>query len=142
MKRLVICFLLVFTGIASSCSERAVSEVFNFDTEAPEGMISLSAEAAEEYFFFDSGKIVSSVIFISEDAMCANEIVIIKAVDESAAEEIETYLENRIESQKRSFCDYLPVEYEKLNGVEVTVKGVYCYYSVGVDISRFFVDIT
>ncbi len=59
------------------------------------------------------------------NGISAQEVVLVKAVDEKNAEEIEEKLENRLENRKAEFENYLPDQYDILTECEVEQDGVY-----------------
>lgn len=59
------------------------------------------------------------------NGISAQEIVLVKAADETCAELIEEKLENRLENRKAEFESYLPDQYDILTQCEVEQDGVY-----------------
>lgn len=59
------------------------------------------------------------------NGISAQEIVLVKAVNESSAEAIEEKLENRLENRMAEFKDYLPEQYDILTECDVEQEGVY-----------------
>lgn len=55
----------------------------------------------------------------------ADELVLVKAVDEDSAEEIESLLQQRLENRKSEFQTYIPEEYEVLCQGSVQRDGKY-----------------
>lgn len=131
---LLIC-LFVLSGCSAGLTE---TKVIKLDVEELDGFIRLTPEAATEYFFFDPADIRQCRIFISEDGMCADEAVIIEAVDAAALERLVKCLDERLESQRLSFKGYAPEEYKKLENVKVSTRGLYCFYFVGNVTSSMF----
>ena len=59
------------------------------------------------------------------NGISAQEIVLVKAVDEKNAEQVEEKLENRLENRKAEFENYLPDQYDILTECEVEQDDVY-----------------
>ena len=59
------------------------------------------------------------------NGISAQEIVLVKAVDEDSAETVQEKLDDRLESRAAQAKDYLPEEYEIIQACETTRHGVY-----------------
>jgi hypothetical protein len=59
------------------------------------------------------------------NGISAQEIVLVKAVDEKSAELVEEKLENRLENRMAEFQNYLPEQYDILTECDVEREGVY-----------------
>lgn len=62
------------------------------------------------------------------DVALADELVIIKAVDESKIPAIEAGAQKRLASQKISFQDYIPEQFKRLDDAQVVVNNNYVLY--------------
>lgn len=78
-------------------------------------------------------KIKAMKIYVSSSGGTAEEIAAFEANDEEAAKEIETKLNERVETQKASFKNYVPEELKRLENAFVIRKGNYVYLSVSGD---------
>lgn len=78
-------------------------------------------------------KIKAMKIYVSSSGSTAEEIAAFEANDEEAAKEIETKLNERVETQKASFKNYVPEELKRLENAFVIRKGNYVYLSVSAD---------
>jgi hypothetical protein len=78
-------------------------------------------------------KIKAMKIYVSSSGGTAEEIAAFEANDEEAAKEIETKLNERVETQKASFKNYVPEELKRLENAFVIRKGNYVYLSVSAD---------
>jgi len=78
-------------------------------------------------------KIKAMKIYVSSSGGTAEEIAAFEANDEEAAKEIETKLNERVETQKASFKNYVPEELKRLENALVIRKGNYVYLSVSGD---------
>ena len=61
----------------------------------------------------------------SSMGLTAEEIVLVKAADEVAAQETEAHLKDRLEARKSEFKDYLPDQYDILTKCRVERDGLY-----------------
>lgn len=61
----------------------------------------------------------------SSIGLTAEEIVLVKAADEVAAQEIEAHLKDRLEARKSEFKDYQPDQYDILTKCKVERNGLY-----------------
>lgn len=134
MKKIILSITAVLTALVmlASCGKTAfeavgVLEIYQKITEGvamPEETIELIADDLSDYYGIDPAKIAE---FAAVQDACGykDEIVIVKAVDEASAEEIEAQLCDHIAYQKDSMKNYDPAQYEILGSSEVIVNGVY-----------------
>ena len=117
----------------ASCGGKTAKVELNFDeicqkisesVSMPEETIELQGEDLLDYYGIESEK-VAEYKAVQDACGYKDEIVLIKAVDESAAAEIESLLNEHIDYQKDSMKNYDPAQYEILGASEVTVNGVY-----------------
>lgn len=73
------------------------------------------------------------------DVALADELVIMKAADESKVAAIEAGAQKRLASQKKSFQDYIPEQFKRLDDAQVVVNGRYVLY-VCADDTQSIVD--
>lgn len=78
-------------------------------------------------------KIKAMKIYVSSSGGTSEEIAAFEAGDEETAKEIETKLNERVETQKTSFKNYVPEELKRLENALVIRKGNYVYLSVSGD---------
>jgi len=78
-------------------------------------------------------KIKAMKIYVSSSGGTSEEIAAFEANDEETAKEIETKLNERVETQKTSFKNYVPEELKRLENALVIRKGNYVYLSVSGD---------
>ena len=62
------------------------------------------------------------------DVALADELVIMKAADESKIAAIEAGAQKRLASQKNSFQDYIPEQFKRLDDAQIVVNGRYVLY--------------
>ena len=156
VKRIV-CVLLAaaaMTCVLTGCGDK---ETDSKDTGASAAQtaetVDVAAQADElksgitfedELVEFDAGKI-ERILGISEDkytsAKCyvsssggtPEEIDCFQAADDTAANDIKTALEARVEAQKKTFTDYRPEQAPKLSDPVLKVKGTCVYLVVSGD---------
>lgn len=75
----------------------------------------------------------NSKIYIGAGGATAEEIACFEATDETAANDIYSALEARIENQKKSFENYNPEELDKLNDPVLVKKGKYVFMCLSDD---------
>lgn len=75
-----------------------------------------------------------AVFYISVDNLRADEIVIVKAVDEGAAARVKTILENRLQSKKDQAEGYSPEQFAIIEKCGVRVDGLTVAMLVSPDI--------
>ncbi len=127
----VISVLTVLVMLASCGSSTAtavnVKEVYQEITESvamPEETVELAVADLEDYYGVTPDK-VAEFAAVQDACGYKDEIVIIKAVDEASAKDIEALLYDHIEYQKDSMRNYDPAQYDILGASKVIVNGVY-----------------
>ena len=134
MKKIVLsvtAVLLVFVMLAS-CGKSAVEtvsvkDVYQKITEGvtmPQETVELVSDDLADYYGIEGDK-VAEFAAVQDACGYKDEIVIIKAVDEASAKEIEALLNEHVEYQKNSMKNYDPAQYDILGSSEVIVNGVY-----------------
>lgn len=85
----------------------------------------LSESDMLDFFGIKSENMSEFAAVTCANGISAQEIVLIKAVNEECAEIIEEKLENRLENRKAEFENYLPDQYDILTECEVEQEDVY-----------------
>lgn len=62
------------------------------------------------------------------DVALADELVIMKAADSSKIAALEAGANARLESQKKAFQDYIPEQYQRLEGAKIVTEGEYVMF--------------
>lgn len=134
MKKIILSItaVLMITVMLASCGKSAVEavnvkEVYQKITESiamPEETVELAAEDLSDYYGIEADK-VAEFAAVQDACGYKDEIVIVKAVDEASAAEIEALLNEHIEYQKDSMKNYDPAQYDILGSSEVVTNGVY-----------------
>lgn len=78
-----------------------------------------------DFFGIKEGDLEEFAAVTCGNGISAQEIVLVKAVDEDSAETVQEKLDNRLESRAAQAKDYLPEEYEIIQACETTRHGVY-----------------
>ena len=115
----MIAVLLVIAGL-SGCSARQTElpepsqlfETIRQTVQLPE-MVDVAADMLEANTGIASGKYVSAAYYIPMDSIVPEEIILIRAMDDAAAldiqKKLESYLDYRIESARVYLTEYMPV---------------------------------
>ncbi len=88
---------------------------------------------AESLTAIDFELVESYVVYTSTVSTSLNEIVVIKATNESHTGNLEEQLETSLDNTKeikKTYSDYLPDEYKNVEDAEVEQKGLYIMYAV------------
>ncbi|MGI5823477.1 MAG: DUF4358 domain-containing protein [Dethiobacteria bacterium] len=87
-------------------------------------LTAISAEMIATIYQIPAADVVQQQVYVSTGAT-AEEIAVFEAVDNEAAQKIETAVRERLAAQIISFEDYLPAELPKLEDPFIVVKGKY-----------------
>lgn len=134
MKKIILSVTAVFMILVmlASCGKSTVEsvnvkEVYQKITESvamPEETVELAADDLVDYYGIEADK-VAEFAAVQDACGYKDEIVIVKAVDDASAKEIEALLSEHIEYQKDSMKNYDPAQYDILGSSEVIANGVY-----------------
>lgn len=122
-------------SVATDIDVKAVYDKITESVTMPEETIELTADDLIDYYGIESDK-VAELAAVQDACGYKDEIVIIKAVDDASAAEIETLLNKHIEYQKDSMKNYDPAQYNILGSSEVIANGVYVAMFISSDQSK------
>ena len=77
-----------------------------------------------------------AVLYAPKDNMDVHEIFIVKLTDVSQTEEVKAAIEERLDTQKKSFEGYGAEQTKLLNDHVLVIKGNYIFYMVGENTSE------
>lgn len=124
----VLAVLVMFASCAKSTAETfGVNDIYLKITESaamPAETVELAADDLTDYYGIEVDK-VSEFAAVQDACGYKDEIVIIKADDNTAAKEIEALFNDHVEYQKNSMKNYDPEQYKILGSSEVIVNGDY-----------------
>ena len=126
MKRALICALLgllLLTGCAKKAVDPAVLGPALLEGAGfPEGMLTLESDMAGSIFRMDMTAATACYAAVSGSAG-ADELLVLTAEDEEAAEAVYDLLSDRISYRRESFADYSPAEAAKLQEAILLQEG-------------------
>lgn len=118
-----------------SCAENIVAPKVNLtdvmsdieeQIKLPADMMTVSnTEMLKNYYGIEAEDVVSFEIRMNSSGVEQDEIVMIEAKDEEAAERIEEALDRRLDDKENQMKNYLPEEYQMLEKCDVEQEGVY-----------------
>ncbi|MFU0831955.1 MAG: DUF4358 domain-containing protein [Oscillospiraceae bacterium] len=129
--------LIVLTGCASSGNikdvdvQKIADELINTITFQDE-MSELNQDTAIGIFGIETDDVVKAAVYESTGAT-AEEVAAFECKDEQAAGRIKKKAEDRIETQRTGFQDYMPAEMEKLKDPVLIQQGKYVILCVSDD---------
>ena len=88
---------------------------------------SLDADKIAHYYEVQTSDFAEACGVLGDVAL-ADELVIMKAADADKVEALKAGAEARLESQKKSFQDYIPEQYQRLNETQIVVEGDYVMF--------------
>ena len=118
------------SAIAATAAERT-AELLTA-VEFP-GMAEVTEDRLTVYYGIDPAKVTEFSAYVAGAGAYPDEFGIFVAVDEAAAAEIETGLNQRIEKQKSTYADYSPDEMYKFDESFVIADGCTVYFAVCAD---------
>lgn len=140
MKKLLILILTLMLSVTmfgcGKAKEVNLTETYAQMTagiDIPEMTTVSTEDALMSYYGINSADVKQCVAYICSTGIDADEIVLIEAVDENAADRIKISLDNRYSSQLARYKDYLPDQAAVIEACEVTQKGNYVSMIISPD---------
>ncbi len=147
MKRIIALIISVFAVLSmAACGETTNNnQTADASLEAImndiKGQISLSGDMMEissvdkllDYYGIDPIDVAEFQVMMNSSGVEQDEIAMIKAVDEEAADLIAEKFNTRLESKKQQMKNYLPDQYAMLEKCSVEQDGVYVYMFLSAD---------
>lgn len=132
MKRIAICLLSLVLSLcmltACGTADVDLKTVFD-DINSQFGITGLTviedASKLNRYYMIEEDMVEDFAAEFSAESSVFTEIVLIKAVDEAAASEIATLLNNHLQSRMSEAKSYNPESVAMLEGCSVETNGVY-----------------
>lgn len=90
-------------------------------------MFEVSSEYALNLFGIDTTVLLDNVIYISEDVMSPDTVIIVETATKEDLESVEELLNGYVESKLTELEDYNPDNYEIVKNCEVITSGNYVY---------------
>ena len=84
-----------------------------------------NTEMLKNYYGIEAEDVVSFEIRMNSSGVEQDEIVMIEAANEEAADRIEEALDRRLDDKENQMKNYLPEEYQMLEKCDVEQEGVY-----------------
>lgn len=114
------------TAQASKTPAQISKEVMDSGIEFPE-MIEVNADNLKLQYSLEDGDFQEFGVYWSGNAAYADEVCVILAAD-GKADRVKDAVNQRLESQKTAFKDYVKEEYDRLCTTSVSTKGNYVYW--------------
>ncbi|MCD7845093.1 MAG: DUF4358 domain-containing protein [Oscillospiraceae bacterium] len=111
----------------------AVMEELTGAYDMPEMMTVSSTDSLTSFYGIDPADVDSFAIQLCSTGLDADEIVLIRAVDQEAAARIAEKLETRYQSKLNQMQNYLPEQYEVIAACAVETRGTYVSMIISPD---------
>lgn len=100
------------------------------------GMSKGSAQDLKKYYGLNANDYDGVMLYIPNDVMSVNEVLVVKVKDESQTEDIEKAVQTRLDTQKKSFEGYGVEQTKLLRSAVVESKGSYTILVVSKDADK------
>ena len=143
MKKIAICLLSLVLSLCmlTACGTADVDlKVVFDDINSQFGITGLTviedASKLNRYYMIEEDKVEQFAAEFSAESSVFTEVVLIKAVDEAAASEIATLLNNHLQSRMSEAKSYNPESVAMLEGCSVETNGVYVSLIIGENVAE------
>lgn len=103
-----------------------------------EGMTKGTTQDLKRYYGLNAEDYDGVVLYIPDDVMSVNELLIVKLKDESQADQVEEAAMERLDTQKTSFEGYGAEQTSLLNGAVLEIRGTYVLLTVSADADNIY----
>ena len=103
-----------------------------------EGMTKGTTQDLKKYYGLNSNDFDGVMLYIPDDVMSVNEILVVKLKDRSQAEEVEKAVENRRKTQKNNFEGYGVQQTKLINSSVMVSRGYYVLFTISEDADAIY----
>lgn len=96
--------------------------------EIAEDMVDVSSRGLNRYYGLNVADYDGVMMYISGNAMSAEELLVIKVKDESQLNELEKAIQYRIKSRRKDFDGYAPAQAKLLENSKLIIRGKYLLF--------------
>lgn len=100
------------------------------------GMKKGTTQDLKKYYGLNANDYDGTMLYIPDDVMSVNEILVVKVKDESQVEAVEAAVEGRLSTQKKSFEGYGVEQTKLLKSAIEEIKGYYVLLAVSKEADR------
>ena len=100
------------------------------------GMKKGSSQDLKKYYGLNANDYAGTMLYIPDDVMSVNEILVVKVKDKSQVEDVEKAVEERLSTQKKSFEGYGVKQTRLLHSAIDETRGYYILLAVSKDADR------
>lgn len=111
--------------------EKNITKVVKMD-----GMKKGTSQDLKKYYGLNANDYEGMSLYIPDDVMSVNEMLVIKVKDEGQTEEIEKAVENRVNVQKKNFEGYGVEQTKLIHSAIIDTRGHYVLLAVSKDADR------
>lgn len=102
------------------------------------GMTKGTTQDLKKYYGLNADDFDGVMLYIPDDVMSVNEILVVKLKDKSQAEAVEKAAGNRLDTQKKSFEGYGVEQTKLINSAVMESRGYYVILAVSKDADKIY----
>ena len=99
-------------------------------------MYKRQSQDLKKYYGLNANDYAGTMLYIPDDVMSVNEILVVKVKDKSQVEDVEKAVEERLSTQKKSFEGYGVKQTRLLHSAIDETRGYYILLAVSKDADR------
>ena len=100
-------------------------------------MQDVSERGLKRYYGLNSADYDGVMLYISDNSMSAQEVLLVKVKDSSQAGEVEAAVTERLKNRENVFAGYAPDEVKLLKSAERSTRGDYIFLAVMTDAQKY-----
>lgn len=142
MKYVILAAIVVFIAVLIiyvSGSSRSFDEV-KADVEASLDMSELNEQdsaAFKRTFGLNAADYTGVAYYSAESTISASEVLLVRIKNDGQIREITDAIEERIDSRRNDFENYLPEQVKLIDNARQSVRGAYVFYAVSPDADTY-----
>ena len=143
LKYAIVIVLLVYIGFLLSqeggkdVSVKTIRENILAVTET-KGMTKGTTQDLKKYYGLNAKDYEGVMLYVPNDVMSVNEILVIKLKDKSQAENVEKAIQKRLHTQKNSFEGYGAEQTKLINSAVTDSRGYYVLLAISKDADQIY----
>lgn len=136
---LLIVGFVVWLTIFKSGTTKAFEDVAREVQESiqDEDLTQRDSQSLKKYYGLNSAEYEGVLIYVSDFAMSAKEVLLIEVKHDTQVEEVKSAIEKRIETRKESFEGYAPEQVQLLEEAAYIVRGKYIFVAITPDAETY-----
>ena len=109
----------------------------SMNDESIQNLMDVSSRGLKRYYGFNAAEYDGVMMYIGNNGLSAEEILLIKVNDEKQMNELEAAIKQRMKTRIKDFENYAPDQAQLLREAELIIKGKYIFLAVSENADKY-----